>query len=85
MFYAIDGDLSATGMYDKTGAMIVEVPIFGKAPDFGFTKGDVILQINDTKVKNADFFVNQKTNPFENGTEIKSIIVWRNQERVVLK
>ena len=79
------GEVSATGMYDKIGVLVVGTPIFGKVPDFGLQKGDVILKVNDTDVKDVNFFLEEITNPFENGTEIKTITVWRNQGKVVLK
>ena len=79
------GEVSATGMHDKTGVLVVEVPIFGKAPDFELQKGDVILKVNTTEVKDVNYFLNTKSNPFENGTEIKTITVWRNQGLIVLK
>ena len=78
-------EVSATGMHDKTGVLVVEVPIFGQAPDFELQKGDVILMVNDIEVKDASFFLNEKSNPFENGMDIKTITVWRNQGRVVLQ
>jgi len=79
------GEVSATGMHDKTGVLVVEFPIFGQAPDFELQKGDVILKVNNIEVKDVNFFLNEKSNPFENGTEIKTITVWRNQGVVVLK
>lgn len=79
------GEVSATGMHDKTGVLVVEVPIFGKAPDFELKKGDVILKVNDMMVKDANYFLKENTNPFENGTAIKTITVWRNQREVILE
>jgi hypothetical protein len=45
----------------------------------------VILKVNNIEVKDVNFFLNEKSNPFENGTELKTITVWRNQGMVVLK
>ncbi len=80
-----NGEVSATGMHDKVGALVVKVPIFGKVPDWGLQKGDVILKVNDTEVNDVSFFLKEDTNPFENGTNVKTITVWRNQGKVVLK
>jgi hypothetical protein len=78
-----DGEVSATGMHDKVGVLIVAVPIFGKAPDFHFNKGDVILKINETAVNDINYFL-ENENVFDT-IKVNSITVWRNQKEVVLK
>ncbi|MCY1722379.1 right-handed parallel beta-helix repeat-containing protein [Prolixibacteraceae bacterium Z1-6] len=80
-----DGEVSATGMHDKTGVLVVVTPTFGKVPDFDLHKGDVILKVNNHEVRNVSFFLSEATNLFENGTKVNSITVWRNQGEVILK
>ena len=78
-----DGEVSATGMHDKMGVLVVEIPIFGKAPDFQLMKGDVILKINDTPVNNVNYFIENKK--IFDSSKVKSIMVWRNQKEEFLK
>lgn len=47
-------------------------------------KGDVILKVNETDVKDVNFFL-KESNPFENGTKIETITIWRNQGELILK
>ncbi len=77
------GEVSATGMHDKTGVLVVAVPIFGKAPDFQLKKGDVILRVNNTTIKDVSYFL-INTKLFD-ADKVKSITVWRDQREVVLK
>ncbi len=79
------GEISATGMHAKVGVLVLEVPVSGKVSDFELQKGDVILLINNIDVKNANSLLKDDANPFENGTVVETITVWRNQGKVVLK
>ncbi len=79
-----DGEVSATGMHDKTGVLVVEMPIYGNIVDFGLRKGDVILKVNNMIVKDVNFFLKRK-NLFENRDNVKSITVWRNQVEIILR
>ena len=75
-----DGEVSATGMHDKTGVLIVKQPTFGIAVNFGLKKGDVILELNEHEVKDVAVFTKQIKE-----SAVYSITVWRNQKKVVLR
>jgi len=66
-------------MSEKTGVLVVEVPIFGDITDFNLHKGDVILKVNYKEVKDVDFFLNQNS-LFNKNQNIETITIWRNQK-----
>ena len=66
-------------MFEKTGVLVVEVPIFGDITDFNLHKGDVILKVNNKEVKDVDFFLNQNS-LFNKNQNIETITIWRNQK-----
>lgn len=78
-----DGDVSATGMHAKTGAMVIQVPLFGSVVDFRLEEGDVLLKINELEVKSAEELLS-KQSLFDQG-KVKSLTVWRDQSLVILK
>ena len=78
-----DGEVSATGMHDKIGILVVRVPVYGNVKDFDLKTGDIILMINDQKVANVDFLLKNE-NYFEDN-KITSIAVWRDQRRVEVR
>ena len=49
-------DLSATGMFDLTGFILIEVPPSSKMAKMGYEPGDVILEINGKKVHESYLF-----------------------------
>jgi hypothetical protein len=75
-----DGDVSATGMHEKVGILILEPPIYGNFSDMGFQKGDVILKVDGVQVDNLKAF---KTEIEKD--KVKSFSVWRNQGNIELK
>ena len=79
-----DGEVSATGMHDKTGVLIVEVPVFGVVANYDLRKGDVILKVNNEIIDNVTS-LQKKLKTIENKGKIKSITVWRDQKRIILK
>jgi hypothetical protein len=76
-----DGEVSATGMYDKTGVLILKKPHLGLAADFEMKSRDVILKINGKTVENIDSL----KKILDNLSGLKSVTVWRDQQSVVLK
>jgi hypothetical protein len=79
-----NGEVSATGMHNKIGVLVVEVPIFGEIVDFKLEKGDVILKINGELVQDANYFLKNKS-LFEKEENVKTITAWRNQKELILK
>ena len=75
-----DGEVSATGMYDKTGVLIVKKPINGIAVNFNLKIGDVILEVNNNEIKNMAELTQRTV-----ADGVRSITVWRNQQKVILK
>ncbi len=51
-------DLSATGMFDLTGFILIDVPGSGKMAKMGYEAGDVILEIDGNKVHESNLFIN---------------------------
>ncbi len=78
-----DGEVSATGMYGKTGVLIVKQPIHGVAVNYDLKKGDVILKVNNETVDNVNSF-KEKLKVIEKGGKLTTLTVWRNQKNLVL-
>ncbi len=79
-----DGEISATGMHDKTGVLIVKQPVFGIAANYGLKKGDVILKVNNFAVDNVSS-LKDKLNQIEKRGRLKSILVWREQKSLKIE
>ncbi len=79
-----DGEVSATGMHDKTGVLIVKVPDKNAIAAFGLKKGDVILKVNNEVVVNVNYIL-EKSKILESKGKLKTIEVWRNQNSIILK
>jgi len=76
------GELSATGMYDKTGVLVILSPTEGVFKKLKLEPGDVILGLNNWEIKDINgLFRDEKM--FKND-QIHSIKVWRNQKTRVL-
>jgi len=75
-----EGEISATGMFDKVGILVIEPPIYGKFSDLGLQKGDVILKVNGVLVDNIKAFEIEMSKD-----KVKSFSVWRNQSNIELK
>ena len=78
------GELSATGMHDKVGALVIEVPTEGVFKKLLLQKGDVIIKVNNDTINNIQFFI-ENHDWFKNANKIKTITVWRNQKEKTLK
>lgn len=72
-------EVSATGMHDKLGVLVLEPPVFGGFTDIGLQKGDVVLKINETSIRNVDD-LNSKLKK----EKVNSFTVWRNQKEIIL-
>lgn len=77
------GELSATGMYDKVGALIITVPTEGDFKELKLKVGDVILKINGSSVRDVEGILEELETKQEKGS-FKSITVWRNQSELTL-
>ncbi|WP_299668775.1 PDZ domain-containing protein [uncultured Polaribacter sp.] len=72
-----DADVSATGMFEKTGALLVSVPKDSQMAALGFKADDVVIELNSKKIKNVQFLISSmKRLKNENNT----VKVWRNQK-----
>ena len=78
-----DGEVSATGMHDKTGVLIVKVPDKDAIAAFGLKKGDVILKVNNEVVVNVNDIL-EKSEIIESKGKLKTIEVWRNQNSIIV-
>lgn len=78
------GEVSATGMFDKVGVLVVVQPTEGVFRRIKLKAGDVILSVDGREIKDVDTFFNDKA-MFQGKDDIKSITVWRDQAQIELK
>lgn len=76
------GEVSATGMDQAKGVLILKEPIFGSVVDFGLKKGDVILKLNDQEIFQAESLV-EKDSLFDKN-QVTRLSVWRDQKLIKL-
>ena len=69
-----DGELSATGMAEKRGVLILSPPVEGVFRNLKLQANDVVLRVNEQNTDN----VTALRSAIQEG-EIKTITVWRNQ------
>jgi hypothetical protein len=75
-----DGELSAAGLGEKEGVMIMKAPYKWIFARLKLLDSDVILKLDDEKVANVDDFIKKM-----NGDKVYSkISIWRYQDLVVL-
>lgn len=75
-----DGEISATGMHNKKGILVVSAPAEGIFKTFRLLRNDVILKVNGVPVNNVTELRLEM-----NKGEINSLCIWRNQSEVVLE
>ena len=75
-----EGELSATGMSEKTGVLVRRVPVDGIFQTIKLKKNDVILKVNGININNVTEF-----RSVIDKSEMKTLIVWRDQKSVELK
>lgn len=75
-----DGEISATGMHDKNGILVMSAPKLGAFKAIKLQRNDVVLKVNGVLVNNVSAL------RFElNKGEIGSLSVWRNQTQLEIK
>ena len=74
-----DEEVSATGMHDKIGVLIVEPPVYGDFSHLEFQKGDVILKVNKVAINNVKMLKTEMAKG-----KVKSFSIWRNQKNIQL-
>ncbi|SIO51361.1 PDZ domain-containing protein [Chitinophaga niabensis] len=76
------GERSATGLPDEQGAYFIKVPATSEAAKNGFRTGDVVLKIENAKVRNAkDFISFYQEHAWKQEVKIE---VFRNQQSLEL-
>jgi hypothetical protein len=75
-----DGEISATGMHEKKGVLVLSPPADGIFKTLKLLRNDVILKVNGAQINNVE----ELQAEIEKG-KIKTITIWRNQSEVVLK
>jgi len=75
-----DGELSATGMSEKTGVLVLYPPRDGVFKTIILRPNDVILKVNGETVKNVTELRSILSN-----NQIKTITIWRNQNELRIK
>ena len=79
-----DGELSATGLYDKIGVYVIAVPTKGVFKKLKLKKNDVILKVNGQNIEDINGLLQQKER-FDKKGGIISIHLWRGQTEVKLE
>ena len=75
-----EAEISATGMFDKYGVLLVAVPKNSELAKMGFKVDDVVIELNSHKIaKVQDFIKNMKSL----GEGEHTVKVWRQQEAKV--
>lgn len=75
-----DGEISATGMHDKKGVLVLSPPTDGVFKTLKLLRNDVILKVNGVHINSV-----AELQPEMEKGKIKTITIWRNQSEVVLK
>ncbi len=75
-----EAEISATGMYEKTGVLLISVPEDSPMASFGFRVDDVVLELNARKITDEQFLINHMNTLGEGEHTAK---VWRNQQATV--
>lgn len=75
-----DGEISATGMSEKTGVLVLSTPTDAIFEMLKLKQNDVILEVNGIDVNN----VTELRSEIGKG-EVKIIMVWRDQKKIELK
>lgn len=77
------GEVSATGMHDETGVLVVDVPKGSEMAEIGFRKNDVILDFWGQETHNVERLLYHYANRLpDHSTPIK---IWRNQQKHTLE
>lgn len=79
---ATDADLTATGMFEKTGALLVSVANGSRMAGYGFETDDVVLTIDHTKVDSSRR-LRRLLEALKPGPHAAR--VWRGQKAILLK
>jgi hypothetical protein len=74
-----EAELSATGMFDTYGVLLVSVPKNSKLAKMGFKVDDVVIELNSEKIVDEKSFV-RTMNRLK--TEEHNVKVWRHQKAV---
>ncbi|HRX10377.1 MAG TPA: hypothetical protein P5210_01945 [Draconibacterium sp.] len=69
-----DGEVSATGMHDKKGVLVLVAPVEGIFKTLKLMSNDVILKVNGIPVNDVN-----ELNTIVANRKIESILIWRNQ------
>lgn len=72
-----EAEITATGMFEKTGVLIVTLPSQSKMSVMGFKVDDVVLEIDKVKIVNENILIKTLSKLKKGRHKVK---VWRNQE-----
>lgn len=76
-----EADLTATGMFEKTGTLLIDVPKTSPLSAYGFESDDVVLEIDGKKTKTALQFI-EIFEGLKAGSHMAAI--WRDQKAKTL-
>ena len=75
-----EAEISATGMFDKYGVLLVSVPKNSELAKMGFKVDDVVIELNSHKIAKMQTFIKNMKNLAKGEHTVK---VWRQQEAKV--
>ena len=75
-----DGELSATGMHEKKGVLVLSTPSDSVFKNIKLKRNDVILKINGISINSVT-----ELRSVINANEIKTLTVWRDQSELVFQ
>jgi len=75
-----DGEISATGMHEKNGVLVLSAPSDGVFKTVKLKRNDVILEVNGTSIQN----VTELRSTIDK-SEIATLTIWRDQNELILK
>ena len=74
-----EAELSATGMFQKYGVLLVSVPKNSKLAKMGFKVDDVVIELNSDKIKEEQTFIKNMKSLTGGKHTVK---VWRHQSPI---